>query len=334
MATFLQWNCRGFRTNRGDIDLLIKKYSPVAICLQETLLKSKAYPISKYVPYDIFADLDTNNRPHGGVSILVKSNIPQRQINLNTNFPAVAVSLTHGKTITLCSIYYNPRSQITLEELYDLMQQLPKPYILLGDFNAHNTLWGDTNTDQKGSIIEEFLNIHQLCLWNDGTPTYLHPASGTKTCIDLSISHSSLHLDYTWHVHEDTCGSDHFPILLKACQDIPEEKLQRWQFHKADWAQFKNLCLTELDIINYQTIEDPVNVFTHVLHSIADRTIPKSSPIYSSRCKPWFDEECKQAINNRNRAYRLLCHYPTPENLIDFRKYQAQTRRLINSKKK
>jgi len=110
--------------------------------------------------------------------------------------------------------------------------------------------------------------------------------------------------------------------------------LQRWQFHKADWAQVKHLCLTELNQINYLTTEDPVNVFTCVLHSIASRTIPKSSPIYSSRCKPWFDEECKQAINNRNRAYRLLCHYPTPENLIDFRKYQAQTRRLIKSKKK
>ena len=269
MATLLQWNCRGFRTNRCDIDLLIEKYSPIAICLQETLLKSKAHPLSHYVSYDTFADTDTNGRPHGGVSILVKSNIPQRQINLNTNIPAIAVSLTHGNKFTLCSIYCNPRSKITLEELYNLTQQLPEPFILLGDFNAHNTLWGDINTDQKGSVIEEFLNIHQLCLWNNGTPTYLHPASGTKTCIDLSICHPRLHLDYTWHVHEDTCGSDHFPILLKSCQDIPEQKLQRWQFHKADWTQFKHLCLTELNLINYQTIEDPVNVFTCALHSIA-----------------------------------------------------------------
>ena len=34
----IQWNCRGLRSNREDIELLISKYSPAAICLQETLL--------------------------------------------------------------------------------------------------------------------------------------------------------------------------------------------------------------------------------------------------------------------------------------------------------
>ena len=334
MATLLQWNCRGFRANRSDIDLLIQSYSPVAICLQETLLANITYSIPRYVPYHIFASLDNNNRPHGGVSIFVKSNIPQRKINLDTDIPAVAVSIIHGKKLTLCSIYLNPRYNITLEDLYHLTEQLPKPYILLGDFNAHNTLWGDSSTDQKGGIIEELLNIQQLCLWNDGTPTYLHPATGTKTCIDLSISHSSLHLDYTWQVHEDTCGSDHFPIVLKSCLDIPEEKLQRWQFHKADWVLFSELCLTELNQNNYQSNEDPVNLFTQTLHSIADRTIPKSSPTYSNKCKPWFDEECKQAIKTRNQAYRIFCQYPTPENLTGFRRCQAQTRRLIKSRKR
>ena len=96
MATLLQWNCRGFRANRSDIDLLIQRYSPVAICLQETLLTNITYTIPQYVPYHIFASLDNNNRPHGGVSIFVKSNIPQRKISLDTDIPAVAVSLTHG----------------------------------------------------------------------------------------------------------------------------------------------------------------------------------------------------------------------------------------------
>ena len=34
----IQWNCRGLRSNREDIELLISKYSPAAICLQETML--------------------------------------------------------------------------------------------------------------------------------------------------------------------------------------------------------------------------------------------------------------------------------------------------------
>ena len=36
----LQWNCRGLKSKRNDIDILIAKYSPAVICLQETLLPS------------------------------------------------------------------------------------------------------------------------------------------------------------------------------------------------------------------------------------------------------------------------------------------------------
>ena len=35
----IQWNCRGLRRNSEDIELLISRYSPAAVCLQETMLK-------------------------------------------------------------------------------------------------------------------------------------------------------------------------------------------------------------------------------------------------------------------------------------------------------
>ena len=33
------WNCGGIRSNREDIEWLISKYAPAAICWQETMLK-------------------------------------------------------------------------------------------------------------------------------------------------------------------------------------------------------------------------------------------------------------------------------------------------------
>ena len=44
----IQWNCRGLRSNREDIELLISKYSPTAICLQETLLTPHQTQTFKY----------------------------------------------------------------------------------------------------------------------------------------------------------------------------------------------------------------------------------------------------------------------------------------------
>ena len=53
-----------------------------------------------------------------------------------------------------------------------------------------------------------------LCILNDGSATYIHPAIGSTSALDLSICGPFLVLDYEWKIHEDLCGSDHFPVIL------------------------------------------------------------------------------------------------------------------------
>ena len=267
----LQWNCRGFRANRSDIDLLITRYSPAVICLQETLIHRSSYPIRGYVSYNLFADTDDLGRPHGGVSILVNSKCPQHEIKLQTPLKAVAAQITLHKAITVCSIYLSPRGNLSSQDLDDLIHQLPTPYLLLGDFNAHNILWGGESTDSRGKRIEDFLSKHQLCLWNDGCPTYIHPGSGSQTAIDLSVCHPSLLLDYSWSTHEDTCGSDHLPLILHPCVSSSTNHFPRWQLHKADWSLFREICRAEMSQLDL-SVEDPMELFTSLLEDIALRT--------------------------------------------------------------
>ena len=63
-------------------------------------------------------------------------------------------------------------------------------------------------------MIENVIKDHELCLWNDGNPTCIHPATGSFSAIDLSICSPSLFMDFNWVVHDDLCGSDHFPTFL------------------------------------------------------------------------------------------------------------------------
>ena len=65
----------------------------------------------------------------------------------------------------------------------------------MGDFNSHNEIWGSKKTG-KGKLIESLLNKHQLCIYNNRTNTYLHPATGTYSVIDLTICDPNLFLDY------------------------------------------------------------------------------------------------------------------------------------------
>ena len=66
----------------------------------------------------------------------------------------------------------------------------------MGGLNGHNPLWGSNNTNNKGKHIEDMLSDHQLCVFNHGSNTYLHSASGTYTAIDLSITNPELIQDF------------------------------------------------------------------------------------------------------------------------------------------
>lgn len=78
-------------------------------------------------------------------------------------------------------------------QLNQMVEQLPSPCILMGDFNSHSTLCGG-HTKTKGRIIEKFIYNNDLCLLNDGSNTYLHPAYGTYSAIDLTLCEPEIRL--------------------------------------------------------------------------------------------------------------------------------------------
>ena len=146
-------NCRGLKPNYNEVSLLISEYDPSVFCFQETFLKSddnisiKGFNVYNYVYIDCL-------RPAGGASIYVKRSFPQRKIDLQTELQVTAISVTLDREITICSVYIPPSFSLNSQHLDNLLQQLPTPYIVLGDFNGHNILWGGQNNDSKGELIE------------------------------------------------------------------------------------------------------------------------------------------------------------------------------------
>ena len=68
----------------------------------------------------------------------------------------------------------------------------------------------------------------RMCLLNNGT-LMSPPSSGNHSVIDLTICNPTVYMDFTWKVYNDTCGSDHFPILIKSTEPN-SEKVPRWKF--------------------------------------------------------------------------------------------------------
>ena len=135
----VHWNCRGLKPNYNEILLLLSLLKPSVFCLQETFLKQedninfKGFNLYNYI-------YTAGQKPSGGSSILVHSSYPQREIKLSTDLQAVAVSVSLEKEITICSLYIPPNFTLHSQHLNSLLEQLPSPYLLVGDFNGHNML--------------------------------------------------------------------------------------------------------------------------------------------------------------------------------------------------
>ena len=328
----IQWNCRGIKPRYEELLLLLSLLGPSVFCLQETFLKTDDnFTFKGFNAYNhIHCDCA---RASGGSSILVKSSLPQREIKLKTNLQAKAVSVTLDKEITFCSVYIPPSFELRSEHLNSLLKQLPSPFLILGDFNGHNLLWGSNNNDPRGELIEEFITQNDICLMNDKFKTYLDSGKGTFSSIDLALFHPSLYLDYNWSVCEDQHGSDHFPIIIESIQNHDEDHNPKWKLNKANWDLFHTLCDESLTNTSLSESSDPIATFTSSLISISEKCIPKTSA-NPKKSNPWYNDDCKEAIKQRKQTLSRFCKFPTNENLNTYRNSRAKARRTIKSAKR
>ena len=171
---------------------------------------------------------------------------------------------------------YSPSFPLNSQHLDSLLQQLPSPYIILGDFNGHNILWGGKNNGhnilwggKNNELIENFLTKNDISIMNDKSYTYLSTSAKSFSSIDLSFCHPSLFLDYNWSVCKDQHNSDHFPIIIEENTFSTEDHKPKWKLNRADWDLFNTLCTGKLIPENFKESSDSISDFTSSLIEIS-----------------------------------------------------------------
>ena len=330
--SILQWNCRGFRTSTADLQTVVNKHNPVAICLQETKLSPETHCTIK--GYSVFRkDLHSESVAHGGVILAVHHSTPSQQVPLSSPLQAVAarVYLNHH-AMTLCSIYLPPGVRFPRAELGRLVDELPPPIVILGDFNAHHTVWGSEQCCVRGRSLERFTHEQSLSVLNTGTRTHFTLPSGQTSVLDLTICSPQLAQYFTWTVAGDPLGSDHFPIWLKYSDESElGPRPQRWNLRKADWSEFSSRIEAALSTPGSA---NSMESFTSLLVSAAEGSIPRTSGFPRRTPVPWWTDECRDAIRARKRAFRAFDRHSTTDNLIAFRKARAFARRTVQEAKR
>lgn len=335
MAKFLQWNCRGARGNIEDIKTLLHAVKPAATCLQETFLsKDSSFLLGKC---SIFRKDREAHVRGGGVAIVVSPSYPSEQVILSTHLEAVAARVYVGSVVTICSLYVPPHERICVEDLEDLLTQLPEPMLLLGDFNAHNRLWGSAHDCPRGKIIENFLLKNAVYLLNGKSPTHITLNTDmNSSCLDLSFCSPSLSPSLTWHVHENPYHSDHFPILLECSNPNPcfPARVPRWLIERAEWDSYAELAHLPDHAFNSLAIDEASEEITSILLTASMSCIPMSSTRFPEYPKPWWSAECANARKYKNACWGKFRRYPSTDNLIEFKRSKAALRRTIRQQKR
>ena len=168
-----QWNCRGLTSSSEQIKILLRDSGAKIICLQETKIGEK--PFNPGLNYDFYrSSVQHGDRNQGGTGFIVHKSVRSNNIQLHTDLQACAIQIHIKKKITLCSLYLEPRleehlydssgnrRQLNLNDLQNLVDQLPPPFILIGDFNAKHHLWGSSSCDRWGYLIEQMIDNNDI----------------------------------------------------------------------------------------------------------------------------------------------------------------------------
>lgn len=229
----LQWNCNGFYKHLDSVRYLISEFDPTILCIQETRFKATHVPLFKNWKF-FYKNKTDCLIASGGIAICVPADMFAEEIQLTTNIFSVAIRVRYPKKMTICNVYVPPapnNRNFDQKEFVKLIKQLPKPYLILGDFNSHHGMWGSIANDRSGTFIEKVLlgpQMDLVCL-NTGKTTHVNIANGTLSSIDLTFCNANLSTMLEWNVFDDLCGSDNFPLIVDF-PNISTENRQRRRF--------------------------------------------------------------------------------------------------------
>ena len=336
--TILQWNARSLVANGQEFKKFVYDLPvlPDVLCIQETWLVPH---LQFVVPGYTSVRKDRREGHGGGCCTFVKEGLPYRELIVgDSECVAVEMWWTRGDSVIIVN-FYNPCNDLTVEYLERVVQREGKRVVWCGDFNAHNSLWGCDVTNRNGEVLEEFMDNETLVCLNDGRGTRVNVRTGALSALDLTCVSSTLAGLSEWDILEhSTIGSDHFPLICKIAVEVNREVNWcpgKWHWKEADWELFNEVCETRVGQVQITgEVNDMARSLSDVFLTATAAAVPRSQGRGRRKIVPWWTKECTEAIQTRNKAFRVLRITLTPEKVVEYQKARAKARKVIKDAKR
>ena len=345
--TILQWNARGLRSNKDQLKNFILKacIPPDVICVEETFLKNLNQSPNLDGYNIIRKDCVSNER--GGLAIYIKVGLNFNVLDVaeipNIEIQGVEINTLNGH-LKIFNSYITPSYKFKKEDIQEIFPH--KRSILVGDFNAHSKLWGCSETNNRGKIIEEILIENNLIVLNTGQST--HITSNQSNChsvIDLSISSQDVALNARHNVTNSNMGSDHYATITTVNEEVKIEyslSMHLWKLKKADWKNYKDISKFSLtkDTLITKNCDDTFNNIVDCITSIANQSIPcknlKNTKNKSKRFRPlpYWNDKCSEAIYKRNQYRNKMTKTRELSDYLEYKKQEAIVKQTLKTEAK
>lgn len=329
----VQWNCNGFINHIDEIKLILSKFSCLAICIQESKFKSNSYyKLKNYTCF--FKNENSGTNAHGGSCIYLNNMFDGEEIHITSQLQVVALKIKFPVSFIICSIYLPGSENLSKSDLDNLVSQFDSPYLLLGDFNAHNHIWGSNKTDMRGNIIASFIDEKNLNILNNiSCSTHFSFAYKTFSTLDLTLVSPNIHHMFEWNISDDLYSSDHYPIIISINGHYQNlERRPYWNMKRANWENFH--CDFKKPLNSFTDINSMENYIVNTILNAAYKAVPLKQSNPTRREVPWWNETIKNLIKQRRKLLTIFKRNSTSENYVNFLKAKSDARRAIRESKK
>lgn len=339
----VQHNIESLKPKMALFKQFLNDYNVDICILNETWLKpTDSINIGGYKIYR----QDSNNG-YGGVAILCKNYINCTKVDVNSTdkIQTLAINVkTKDSSFSILGAYCPPRSgRFPISELKRIVRSLPSPILVMGDFNAHHTAFGSVSNKARGIQIIDMLDEFNMCILNTGEPTTINRPNQTASAIDIAFSSPSIAGSAEWFVcSDDALGSYHFPTLVKLAVsvDVYEyvQSFEKYLYKKADWYGYYSKSATLFS----ELLQEPAALkaydrFCDMLYNLRQEFIPLHKGSYDERKSrkpvPWWNDVCAKVVNQSKLALHAYKRYPTVENYLLYKKFDALKKRTIKEQK-
>ncbi|KAH8368567.1 hypothetical protein KR200_006474, partial [Drosophila serrata] len=220
-----------------------------------------------------------------------------------------------GSGVTLSSAYMAHDEPAPPEPVVKLLQwaEVTKTTLVLGcDANARHTLWGSSETNERGESLFDNIICRNVTICNKGnTPTFIFPSTenfqGWEEVLDLTllIEQNKYRVE-NWRVSTEHSFSDHryifFDITVPAKKQVPRRNPR-----KTDWKVFSEIVRSKVNGRRIKTIstakaldkevEDLTNILNNAFKETCKLTFSKK------QYPPWWTKELSELRKSARKSF-------------------------------